>query len=86
MRDLTAKQKKVLNGFIKSCRTTDEQKILTNNAPFITPDSKPTWRLGVDDLPYPMWEQLKRINDTEILSQEVERYLFDESWKDEIKA
>jgi len=40
----------------------------------------------VDDLPDGIWERLEEINDTEILWQEVNRYLTDRYYKNEFSS
>lgn len=40
---------------------------------------------NIDELPMKIWEQLKTINDTEILYQNVNRYLNDKYWEAENK-
>ena len=32
---------------------------------------------GIDKLPYDVWDEIQEINDTEILYQNVDRYLWD---------
>jgi hypothetical protein len=70
MRALTAKQKKLLNNWFESWYTKQ-----TGTGFF-----KDTVLVGnfVDDvLPNELWEKLEQINDTEILYQNVNRYLSD---------
>ena len=59
MRQLTAKQKKLLTKWYK--------------------EYQPVF---VDDLNFEHWEMLEKINDTEILWQEVNRFLSDMSMED----
>ena len=59
MRQLTAKQKKVLKVYAQKA----------NSIPF-----------SVEDLPDEIWDALQKINDTEILYQEVNRFLNDIYW------
>ena len=40
---------------------------------------------SVDDLPLSIWDKLVEINDTEILDQEVNRYLNDKFWENKSK-
>jgi len=55
MRQLTVRQKKLLNTMPTNCQS-------------------------VDDLPAGIWQRLEAMNDTEILWQEVNRYLWDRSF------
>jgi len=57
MRQLTAKQKKLLAKILDSDKNSDIR--------------------GVDDLPTAVWDELERINDTEILWQEANRFIYD---------
>jgi len=61
MRQLTVKQKKLLNTMPMDCQ-------------------------NVDSLPIGVWEKLEEINDTEILWQEVNRYLTDRYYKNEFSS
>jgi len=69
MRQLTSKQKKVLDAFIKTQLETSEFA----DAPL----TGGRYSLHWDDLPNTVIEDLERINDTEILWQETNRYLDD---------
>ena len=44
-------------------------------------NTMPTDCQDVDSLPYEVWERLQAMNDTEILWQEVNRYLTDRYYK-----
>jgi hypothetical protein len=66
MRQLTAKQKKLLNAFLNKC--INEGGIQNHN-------------LYYDNLPNQLRIDLEKINDTEILWNETERYLNDEITK-----
>lgn len=79
MRQLTAKQKKILDKFITDCKATPEQKLIYGSD-FMNPWTyHPMDIVTADDLHDDIWAQLQRINDTEILYQEVDRYLQDKS-------
>jgi len=74
MRQLTAKQKKLINEFINSQITPPntwerEQSIFKDNKNY----------LDVEDLPSEIYAKIEAINDTEILSQEINRYMYDKS-------
>lgn len=73
MRQLTAKQKKLLDNWIESQKDNSDLA----DAPF----TNNRYSLGVDDLPIDIYEKLENINDTEILYQEVDRYVYDQSNK-----
>ena len=76
MRDLTVRQKALLNSFFESQKETDEMaQMMHDNAPF----KGGRYYLGADDLPAEMFAKLEAMNDTEILYQNVERYLSDKS-------
>ena len=61
MRQLTVRQKKLLDTVPMDCQ-------------------------DVDSLPEGIWEKLQAINDTEILWQEVNRYLTDRYYKHEFRS
>ena len=76
MRDLTAKQKKILNNFIQSQLNKEgswerEISLFKGGRHF----------LDADDLPSEIYAEIEAINDTEILYQNVDRYLGDECFK-----
>ena len=77
MRQLTVKQKKVLDEFIVSQTVSVNDRWKNNDAPF----KGGSFGLDVEDLPVEIFDKLEKINDTEILYQEVNRYLSDESFK-----
>jgi hypothetical protein len=77
MRQLTAAQKKLLNKFIKS-QLHPKDSFEASQAPF--KGSKHI--LTGEDLPSEIYAEIERLNDTEILWQEVNRYLEDESNKE----
>lgn len=78
MRQLTSKQKKVLDTFFES-----QKNEAFKDAPFagISPFKGGKRVLMVDDLPTDIYTQLEKINFSEILHQEVDRYLMDKSNK-----
>lgn len=67
MRTLTSKQKKLLD---KTLELFDETKGEGRNE-----------IQSANDLPSSIWEELERINNTEILFQEVSRYISDWHWE-----
>lgn len=60
---------------------TVNQKKLLNKAMEENPNAQ-----TVEDLPNEVWEQLEEMNDTEILWQEVNRYLTDAYYKREFSS
>ncbi len=79
MRDLTAKQKKLLDQFLESRKHTKEDAFLYGT-PFKNGDTV----IGIEELfkyDAELFDKLEEINDTEILHQNVERYLVDKSWE-----
>lgn len=76
MRGLTAKQKKILDNFIQSqlnkVGTWERETSLFKGGKHF---------LDIDDLPSEIYAEIEGINDTEILSQNVDRYLSDECFK-----
>lgn len=79
MRTLTVNQKKILDKFINDCKVPVEPT--WSDYPFRSPNGKPEYRLQWDNLTKEITDKLIKINDTEILEQEVNRYLFDECGK-----
>lgn len=78
MRQLTAKQKKVLDKFIISQTVPVEDRWMNNDAPF----KNSCFVLDIEDsLPPEIMDELEKINDTEILFQEVNRYLSGKSFE-----
>jgi hypothetical protein len=74
MRNLTAKQKKIIDTYINSQITKEntwerEQSVFKGNLNY----------LDADCLPSELYAQIEAINDTEILYQEVNRYMEDKS-------
>ena len=74
MRNLTAKQKTLIDGFINSQITPAntwerEQSVFKGNLNY----------LDVEDLPSEIYAKIEAINDTEILNQEISRYMNDKS-------
>lgn len=77
MRDLTAKQKKILDKWVNSqIEKDDTQKMIHDNAPF----TRGRYNLSIEDFPADLYNQLEEINDTEILYQNVDRYLQDKAY------
>jgi len=77
MRQLTSKQKKLLDKFFESRKQTPDQEFMTNSV-FKNGDHN----IGIDELfkyDDELFAKLEEINDTEILHQEVNRYLDDKS-------
>jgi len=68
MRDLTKKQKELLKKWFKEAEPTKEGKIIFGK---INPLFK------VEDLSNDKWEKLVEINDTEVLYQNVNGFLWD---------
>ena len=68
MRRLTAKQKKLLRKWYKEAEPTDEAKMLYGD---INPIRQ------VENLTSEQWQELIKINDTEVLYQNVNRFLWD---------
>jgi len=68
MRDLTAKQKKLLIEWHKKAEPTEKEKLLFGK---INPLRK------VEDLTTEQYEELESINDTEVLYQNVNNFLHD---------
>ena len=78
MRTLTAKQKKLLDQFFESRKRKNEDEISIYGSVFKDGDHN----IGIDEVfKYDdlLFARLEQINDTEILHQEVERYLNDKS-------
>ena len=79
MRQLTSKQKKVLDAWIENHKVKSEIfSLIHGNPPFLV-NGNPCWGLDIDSLDMETWGTLKDINDTEILYQNVDRYLIDKS-------
>ncbi len=80
MRELTAKQKKMLDEWIASKRTENAienpevYKIVHENASYVV-DGKPAWRLRVADMDMDTWDRIQEIHPTEIHYSNVENYL-----------
>lgn len=68
MRELTAKQKKLLIEWYKAREPTREEKVIFG---------KMNPLFEVKDLTYEEWETLQEINDTEVLYQNVNSFLSD---------
>ena len=77
MRQLTSKQKKILDKFIVAQTVPVDDRWKNNGAPF----KGGNFGLDVDDVPNEIWEELIKINNTEILYQTVNGYVSDESCK-----
>lgn len=77
MRTLTAKQKKLLDKFFDSRKKSEDAQFMSNSV-FKDGDHN----IGIDELfkhDDLLFAKLEQINDTEILHQEVDRYLNDKS-------
>lgn len=70
-RHLLKKQKKLIDTWIDSQVNDEMARMITGNV-FKTGGS-----LDISDLPGEIWDKLEEINDTEILYQEVSRYISD---------
>ena len=68
MRNLTIKQKNLLRKWYKEAEPTPKEKMLFSRTNLLR---------SVDDLSSDRWEELQRINDTEILFQNVNSFLWD---------
>lgn len=68
MRELTKSQKKLLDNWFKEKEPTEKEKMFFGKQNPIT---------NADALTTEQWDSLTKINDTEILYQEVNRYLMD---------
>jgi len=71
-RHLLKRQKNIIDKFIKE-NTHSKDSIYRVNSVFT--DGR--HNLGVDDLPIELYEEIEAINDTEILYQEIDRYMSD---------
>ena len=74
-RHLLKKQKKLIDAWMASQVNNEMDRMITGNV-FKTGGS-----LDINDLPGEVWDKLEEINDTEILWQEVNRYISDKSWE-----
>ena len=68
MRELTIKQKNLLKKWFKSACPTEKEKIIFQSTPKIR---------SIDDLSVEQIKVLENINDTEILYQNINRFLKD---------
>ena len=77
MRQLTVKQKKLLDKWIESQVIKDEEKrdVYNNGAAFAGNRSQ----LNIEDLPMKIWEELEKINDTEVLYTYTNHYIQEKS-------
>jgi hypothetical protein len=73
MRNLTVKQKNILDKFILS-------QIRINRGFYTSPFLNNCLCLNIDDLPNEIYNQLEKINNSEVLHQNVDRYLNDKSY------
>lgn len=71
-RHLLKRQKAILDKFIEE-NTHAKDSIYRVHSVF----TQGRHSLGVDDLPAELWDKIEKINDTEILYQEVDRYMGD---------
>jgi hypothetical protein len=77
MRQLTSKQKKLLDKFFESRKQTPDEEFMSGSV-FKGGDHS----IGIDELfkyDHALYYKIEEINDTEILHQEVNRYLDDKS-------
>jgi len=74
MRNLTVKQKNILDKFILS-------QIRVNKNWYSSPFLNNCLSLNIDDLPSEIYHQLEQINNSEILYQNVDCYLNDKSYE-----
>lgn len=81
MRQLTGKQKEILDKWIDPKRISDKLSFMYGSVQHYICDGRVMLALGVEDLDDNIWVELQKINDTEILRQEVDRYIIDESMK-----
>lgn len=68
MRELTKKQKELLTKWFKENGPTEQERICFG---------KTNRFRSVEDLSIEQWEELQKINDTEILYQNVNMFLYD---------
>jgi hypothetical protein len=78
MRNLTVKQKNILRKFVEKCYVPWEKRF-TDSYKFQTPEGKRTTVLWVEHVPDALYKELERINFSEILHSEIDRFLHDES-------
>jgi len=71
MRELTASQKKLLTATLKKAEPSATAKAVLGERNTIQ---------RVEDLPSEIWNKLEEMNDTEILYQEVDRFIDDWHW------
>jgi hypothetical protein len=74
MRQLTAVQKKLIKNFIAK-ETHPKGSFQRSQSPFRGNKTM----LTIDDIPMSIYQQIEANNNTEILYQEVDRYICDES-------
>ena len=79
-RHLLQRQKKLIDSWIESQVNNEMDRMMSGNI------FKTGGGLSIDDLPSEIWDKLEEINDTEILYQEVNRYIEDKSWEIVVKA
>jgi hypothetical protein len=72
MRNLTVKQKNILDKFIQS-------QIRIHRGFYTSPFLNNCLSLNIDDLPSEIYNQLEEINNSEVLYKNVDRYLNDNS-------
>ena len=76
-RHLIKKSKNILDKFIQSQLVENQPELFGTQDKF----TNGRFMLGIDDLPFHVYEQIEEINDSEILYQNIERYISDESSK-----
>ena len=74
MRQLTKKQKDILDKWVDSQTSTKDEVFMTG---YTFKGGK--YNLDINDLPPEIYAKLEEINDTEILWQEVNRYIGDKA-------
>ena len=71
-RHLLNRQKAIIDKFIAENTRSNEDRMIYGSV-----FTEGRHHLDADDLPHELWKKLQSINDTEILYQEVERYMSD---------
>ena len=73
-RHLLKRQKAIIDKFMKENTCSAEDRMIYGSV-----FTKNRGRLDIDDLPIDLWDKIVAINDTEVLYQEVDRYMSDKS-------
>ena len=71
-RHLLKRQKTIIDKFITENTNSEDDRFLYGSV-----FTQGRHHLDADDLPHELWQKLEAINDTEILYQEVDRYMSD---------